>query len=207
MYARSTTFRGQPQATDQLITRVNDQVMPMLEQMDGFVGRSLLVDRDTGRAIFTTSWATEEAMRASEERVTESRADAARLVGAGEPEVQRWEMAIMHRVHDAPEGAATRVTWVETDPSRMDEFLDVMRENAMPKLEQLPGFCSVSVLVDRQSGRRAVATTYDSREAMRDASTSAQAIRSEAIKATGGNVSDVGEFDLVMAHLRVPETV
>jgi heme-degrading monooxygenase HmoA len=175
--------------------------------MDGFVGCSLLVDRDTGRVICTTSWATEEAMRASEEGVRESRAGAARVAGGGDPEVQRWEIAAMHRVHDAPEGAATRVVWVETDPTRMDQFMGAFRENAIPKLEQLPGFCSVSVFADRQSGRRAVATTYESREAMRNATNRANAIRQEQIQATGGNVTDVGEFDLVMAHLRVPETV
>ena len=115
-------------------------------------------------------------MRASEEGVRDSRAGAARLAG-GEPEVQRWEMAIMHRVHDAPEGAGTRVTWVESDPTEMDHFLDAVREDAIPKLEQLPGFCSISVLVDRQSSQRAVVTTYESREAMRDAATRATAIR------------------------------
>lgn len=207
MYARSTTFQGQPEATDRLITRVRDEVMPMVEKMDGFVGCSLLVDRETGRAIVTTSWATEEAMHASEQAVSESRAGAARLVGGGQPEVQRWEMAIMHRAHPAPEGAATRVVWLESDENRMAEFRDNFRENAMPKIEQLPGFCSVSVVTDRRSGHRAVATTYDSREALRNAATQASAIREEVAKATGGHVTDVGEFELVMAHLRVPETV
>jgi heme-degrading monooxygenase HmoA len=207
MYARSTTFRGRPEAADRLITQVRDEVMPMVEQMDGFVGCSLLVDRDTGRAIVTTSWATEEAMRASEEGVRESRAGAARVTGGGEPEVQRWEVAAMHRMHDAPEGAATRVVWVEIDPARMDQFMDVFRANAIPQLEQLPGFCSVSVFADRQSGLRTVATTYESREAMRNAASQASAIRAEVASATGGNVTDVGEFDLAMAHLRIPETV
>jgi heme-degrading monooxygenase HmoA len=96
---------------------------------------------------------------------------------------------------------------VETEPTQIGHFLDAIRENAIPKLEQLPGFCSVSVLVDRQSGRRAVATTYESQQAMRNAANQASAIREETVQTTGGNVTDVGEFELVMAHLRVPETV
>src|SRR4051794_25407802 len=45
MYARSTTMRGNPQAVDDLITTVRDEVMPMLTQLDGCVGVSLLADR------------------------------------------------------------------------------------------------------------------------------------------------------------------
>ena len=72
--------------------------MPMVTQLDGCVGLSLLADRDTGRCIATSAWQTEEAMHASAESVRASRERAAERFGAT-PEVQEWEIAVLHRAH------------------------------------------------------------------------------------------------------------
>ena len=42
---------------------VRDEVMPALQAMDGYVGLSLLVDRESGQCIATSAWETEDAMR------------------------------------------------------------------------------------------------------------------------------------------------
>ena len=39
---------------------------------------------------------------------------AAEMLG-GSPEVQEWEIALMHRMHEAHHGACTRVIWSEMD--------------------------------------------------------------------------------------------
>jgi len=62
------------------------------------------------------------------------------------------------------------------------------------------------MMVDRRDGLTAVGTTYDSRDALARAGEQARANRDEFARAIGGQIADVGEFDLVLAHLRVPET-
>ena len=79
MYARSTTIQAQPSSIDAAFAHMRDSVMPALEGIDGCVGLSLLVDRTSGRCIATTSWESEEAMRASEESVRPIRDRAAEL--------------------------------------------------------------------------------------------------------------------------------
>ena len=106
MYARSTTIQA-PSSIDAGITHMRDTVMPALEDIDGCVGLSLLVDRTSGRCIATSAWESEEAMRASEESVRPIRDEAAELFG-GSAQVQEWEIAAMHREHRSSEGACVR---------------------------------------------------------------------------------------------------
>ena len=77
----------------------------------------------------------------------------------------------------------------------------------LPRLEDLPGFCSVSMLVDREAGRAVSATVYESRDAMNRAVEMAKPMREEFASQMGGEITEVAEFDLAVAHLRVPETV
>jgi heme-degrading monooxygenase HmoA len=206
MYARSTTVHGRPQNIDDGIAYVRDQVMPMVEQMDGCVGLSMLADRESGRCIVTTAWESADAMRASAEGVRDSRARAGEVLG-GQPEVAEWEVALLHRTRPSDAGARTRVIWGEGDAARTDDAHDEMRTSTLPQLEELPGFCSVSLLVDRMSGRSATAVTYESQAAMEQATDRAMAIRAEYTRSTGMAVIEVAEFDLAIAHLRVPELV
>jgi hypothetical protein len=206
MYARSTTVMGNPQMMDEGIAYVRDTVMPAVTQMEGCVGLSLLCDRESGRCIATTAWADEMAMRASAERVVEMRQRAADMFG-GPAEVQEWEVAIMHRRREAHAGACTRVIWATSDPSQADEHMSTFRMALLPKMDDLPGFCSVSLMIDRATGRSATAVTYDSRQSMAEADQQATAMRGEFVRAVGGEITDMAEFDLVLAHLHVPEIV
>ncbi|MCV2489432.1 antibiotic biosynthesis monooxygenase [Geodermatophilus sp. YIM 151500] len=206
MFARTTTVRVDPQALDDLVATVRDEVMPMVTEMDGCVGLSLLVDRDDGRAVVTSSWETEEAMRASADRVAASRDRTAQRFGAT-PEVREWEIAVLHRAHRVGDGACARVTWTRTDPGNLDRVVDAYRESLMPWWERTDGFCSNSLLVDAREGRCASAVVFDSRDAMAHTRDQFTTLREEFTQRMGMDILEVAEFDIALAHLRVPETV
>jgi heme-degrading monooxygenase HmoA len=152
MYARSTTLRGNPQAVDALIAFVRDEAMPGLMELDGYVGLSLMVDRNAGRAIATSAWETEEAMRASAEAAGRLRDRAAEKFAAT-PEIEEWEIAVLHRAHRIGDGACARVVWTRTDPGNLDRVIDAYRNSLMPWWEETAGFCSNSFLINRREGR------------------------------------------------------
>jgi quinol monooxygenase YgiN len=206
MYARSTTVRGDPQRIDDAIAYVRDEVMSAVQGMSGCVGLSMLCDRESGRCIITTAWADETAMHATEESVRPMRERLAEMYG-GQAEVNEWEIAILHRLHEAPDGACTRVTWTRGDPANVDRTVDTVRMALLPRLEDLEGFCSVSVMVNRDNGMSALAATYMNRDAMMGTRESVSKMRDEFTQQLGMDVMDIAEFDLVLAHLRVPETV
>jgi quinol monooxygenase YgiN len=205
MYARSTTIHGNPGSVDAATTYVRDEVMPAVQDMDGCVGLSMLADRDTGRCIVTTSWQDAGALDASREGVAPWAERTAALLG-GSPELQQWEVAAMHRVLEARHGARSRVTWLRTEPAAVDRAVDAVRLSLMPKLDDLPGFCSVSVMVRRDDGITVAAISYDSRAHLEQAAEGAREFREEFAPAMGIEVADTAEFDVAIAHLRVPET-
>ena len=142
----------------------------------------------------------------SREIVSGIRERAAERFG-GTPEVQEWEIALLHRMHEAPEGACCRVIWTQGDPARMDGIVEGFRMAVVPRVDDLPGFCSMSVLVDREGGRCVVASTYENRTSMERATDQAMAMREQFTRQMGMEVLEVEPFELVLAHLRVPETV
>ncbi|MGW4353015.1 hypothetical protein ACWELJ_13105 [Nocardia sp. NPDC004582] len=206
MFARSTTIQAQLSALDAGIAHVRDRVMPGLNDISGCVGLSLLVDRLTGRCILTTSWDSQETLRASAAQVQPIRARAAEIFG-GSPVVEEWEVTAMHRVRETTPGACARVTWVKTDPSRLDSAIDVYRNQTLIGLEQLHGFCSASLLVNRTSGRAVSSSVYYSAEALDRNRIAAATLRVDAARQAGIEAVDVREFEVALAHLRVPEMV
>jgi quinol monooxygenase YgiN len=206
MYARSTTIMGDPARLDDGIAYVRDDVMPTITTMDGCLGLSMLIDRDTGQCIVTSSWDSEEAMQASNLHLAPMRMRGGQIMG-GPPEVDEWEVAVMHRDHPAPAGSCCRVTWMRLNHTDIDRDIDLYRAAMLPEMESIEGFCSASLLVNRALGRACNTTTYDSREALDASRERSWTIRDAGVREAGVDVLDVVECDLVLAHLRLPELV
>ena len=207
MYARSTTIQAQPLSVDIGIAHVRDVVMPALTEIDGCVGLSLMVDRQSGTCIATSAWDSIDAMRASAERVAPIR-DQAALMFDGSARVEEWDIALLHRDHPSRPGACVRATWLKVVPDQVNRSLDFYRMSVLPEMEDLDGFCSASLLVDHPACRRAVScSTFDSMDAMARNRDRATELRSRRVRELGAEVIDVAEFELAIAHLRVPELV
>ena len=180
--------------------------MPALERLDGYTGLSLLVDRSTGRCIATSAWETDEAMRTSTESIRPVRDRAAEVFGAT-PDVEHWEIAVLHRDHQSGDGAGVRAVWVKVDPNQIDQALDVYKTGVLPALDELEGFCGASLLIDRASGRAVSSASYDSVDAMERNRDKLDMLTSSRTQEAGAEVLDDCEFELAIAHLRVPEMV
>ncbi|MGZ4429137.1 MAG: antibiotic biosynthesis monooxygenase [Nocardioidaceae bacterium] len=204
VHARTITIDARPEAVEAGLAYVRDEVLPTVLDMPGCIGMSMVADRVTGRCIATSAWESEEAMHASEGPVAPTRARAAEILG-GPPQVEEWEIALMHRDHRSGEGACVRSTWLTGDPANLERNIDVFKLTTLPALEQFDGFCSASLLVNRASGRVLATIAYDSPQAREQARQQADALRSRTASEMAAKVQDVREFDLVHAHLHVPE--
>lgn len=198
MYARSTTFHGSPGNIDAGIAFVKNEAGPMLDSIEGCRGLSMLVDRETGQCIATSSWEDEAAMRASDEQLRPLR-DRGKDILGGSMQIDEWEIVVMHRSHH---GECARVSWLQGD---LDAMAETFRAAILPRLEQTDGFCSASLLMNRSSGLGCATTAWESRAAMEASRSAADDMRNRAATDTGSEIVDVHEFDLAYAHLHVPE--
>ena len=207
MHARSTTVQAQPSSIDAGLAHIRDEVMPAVQAIDGCIGLSVLVDRESGRCIITAAYESEDAMRAAADKAIQLRNRAAENLGGNVEKIEEWEIAVLHRDHRSADGACARVTWVKGDPATADPKIDYYKTSVLPELENLDGFCSASLLIDRATGRSVSTVTFDSREAMERNRDQALALKTAKMREAGVEELDECEFELALAHLRVPELV
>lgn len=207
MYARSTTIMANLDRIDDGIALVDNELMSMMTHIRGCMGLSMLVDRASGRCIATSSWESEDAMRASNEQLQPVRQRLLDTLGADDLEVQEWEIAIFHRDHELPSGAAARVTWGRPPEGQLDAAADAFKTNVLPLLEDMEGFCSASMLIDREAGILCGTVSFDSMARVEGNREFAAEQRARATQQNGTEFTDVIECEVAVHHLRVPELV
>jgi heme-degrading monooxygenase HmoA len=90
MWARVSSYGGNPEQGGAAAAQMPEEE---LRAMTGFEGAYLLIDRESGRAMTVTLWESEDALRQSEERANQLRAQVAQDLGAtGAPTVDRYEV-------------------------------------------------------------------------------------------------------------------
>jgi hypothetical protein len=204
MYARSVTYQARPETIDEGVAYVRDDVMPELNAMEGCTGVSMICDRESGRCIITSAWSTKEARDASDQKMVPKRERGAEIFGA-RPSVDVWDIAVVHRRVATGPGACVRCTWLSMDRAGIPNAIDTYRMALLPALEGIDGFCSASLMVDASTGRAVSTVTYASREALVASRSAAEGLRTRTSGDIGATVSDVGEFELALAHLHVRE--
>ena len=207
MYARTTNVEADPQRIDEGIRHVRDEVMTAVQSMPGCMGLSMLCDRDSGRCIVTTSWDSEESMSASREAVRAMREQATDVMG-GRFDVQEWEIAVMHRAHAMGDGAWARLTFSRLhDAGQADRVIEAWKANILQRMDEFDGFSSVSLLVNRDTGRGVGTMCFDNRQALDASRDAAERMRAEFAGRIGVDITEVVEMEVAIHHLRVPEMV
>ena len=96
MYARLSRFAGlAPGRIDETLREFQEQQLPHIEQMDGFKGVVVGVDRGEGKAVAITFWETHDNLRTSDQLADQARQAAmASAQPSREPIVDRYEVLI-----------------------------------------------------------------------------------------------------------------
>lgn len=71
-------------------------------------------------------------------------------------------------------------------------------ESVTEELEQVEGFSHAYFLVDRESGRAASLTLWETEEALRASSAKADELRQRGVQPSGGSIDSVDNFEVVV---------
>jgi len=164
----------------------------------------MIADRRSSRCIATTAWRTLEDMHASVAAVRPMRERVSKALG-GFAEVEEWDIAAVHRERHASEESCMRVTWLRVDSGQVASVVEAFRFRSLPAMTTRRSFCGASLLMHREWSRAVVSVSYRDQEAMEGNHGLVGMVSSDGTSDAGIGIIEVREFDVVMAHLHVPE--
>ena len=107
MHARLTTIEVPQDRMDDAPGVIQEQVLPQLQQMDGFKGFVALGDRNSGKLLGVAFWESEEALRATEEAVSSVRSGAAEATDGTVAGVEQYEVIVFEAPSSGPVSGVT----------------------------------------------------------------------------------------------------
>jgi heme-degrading monooxygenase HmoA len=118
VYARISTLEGSPEHIDEGLRHVRENVLPQIQQQEGFQGMVALADRQSGKTLGITFWESEEALKASEEAADRLREDSAEAMSDTIAGVERYEVGLFEVPSAGPVSGVTDTVGGATDSVR-----------------------------------------------------------------------------------------
>jgi quinol monooxygenase YgiN len=89
MHTRIGTFDAPPERLNEVIALFEERIFLAFSKHEGFLGYQAFVDREKGRFVGLSFWATSSALEASGETAQQARHEAANLgaITVGEPQI------------------------------------------------------------------------------------------------------------------------
>ena len=94
MYARVRVTNGVPEKVEEGIRQFRDAVVPSYQNVKGFKGGYMLVDRAKGKLIGVTLWATEADLHATEATSQRLRTAGSQAAGGDVHSVEVYEVVV-----------------------------------------------------------------------------------------------------------------
>ena len=167
-------------------------ILKTVRATPGNQGAALLINRQTGAGLGVTYWESAKALAASEQMGNQTRMESAKAVpGSQIVNVERGELMIMDRAAAPKAGSMVRAVTVNGDPEKLDAAIVQIRNNVLPILKAQKGYRATIVSVDRQTGRLAASTVWDTKADLDASESKIAGPRAEVAKIAGAGPLDV----------------
>jgi heme-degrading monooxygenase HmoA len=116
MHARMTTMEGSSERLAEGLREIREDVLPQLQQQDGFKGFVVFDNRQSGKLIGFSLWESEQAMQASEDVADRTRRESAETMSDTIAGVERYEVALFEVPSAGPVSGVTDTVGGVTEP-------------------------------------------------------------------------------------------
>jgi heme-degrading monooxygenase HmoA len=196
MYARVASFEQRdPSLTDELIQRARDQGPASAPGAKGFLG---LMDREAGTSLSIVFFDSEEDVRGAEQSFEDMAQQFPEEMRGRRKSVDVYEVSLVDG--DLERAKAARVSSLEGSPDTLDQSLEQIKAETMPRVRELPGNVGMIGLADRASGRTIAVTLWESEDALRQSQEQANRLREQAAESGSQQIGSVDRYEVGIAR-------
>ncbi|WP_395296953.1 hypothetical protein ACF9IK_28580 [Kitasatospora hibisci] len=196
MYVRTGYFTGDPGRIDRTLGALDTESVGLLSAQPGYRGYGLFANRELGVIMMGSWWDSAQHERDSAERLRQRR-DELLAQFAGSAAIEVLEAAAVSPPAPVAPGGGFRLVRFDFDPERGDELVEGFRAGALPALQQMDGFVSAALLLNRAVARGSVGAVFADRAALAASRAPQAAARAKVTAATGAIVRSLEEFEVV----------
>ena len=206
MYGRVTWYKGPPEKADEGIQAFKD-LLPKIQQLPGYSGVALMVDRDAGEALTIVYYRDRSALDESRAIVKQMREAIQQQQREDVTRIEEYEITTMERAQAGTTGTWARVITGTTQPSKLDQGVALVNRDALPILKRQKGWRSFVGGVNRQSGAAITGTTFDTQEQLEASNAPLTAFRDELQKILDLKDRKSQVFEIVVADVAATATL
>jgi heme-degrading monooxygenase HmoA len=197
LYARVASFEARdPSLTDELIQRAREHGPASVPGAKGFLG---LLDHEGGTSLSITFFDSEDAIRDSAQAFEEMAQQFPEELRGRRTSVDVYEVTLVDG--DAERAKAARVSSLEGSPDSIDDSVEKIKAETVPRVRELEGNVGMIGLADRSSGRVIAITLWESEDALRQSEEQANRLRAQAAASGGQQVGRVDRYEVGIAQL------
>jgi heme-degrading monooxygenase HmoA len=197
-YNRVVTLTG-VEDVDAMVAYIRETALSGLRGQKGYQGFSVSADRANGVVGTLSMWETEADRDASDSALVKLREDA-RAKFATDMTVESLEDRVMEMSKPPAVGTRLMVTRISMDPAKVDENLEAFKNEVLPQIKAAPGFRSMRVMINPQTGEGASGAIYDDEQSMQAAAEAAMARRPDAT-ARGVNFGETSYREILFVDM------
>lgn len=197
MYARTTYAVGDPAEIEVAIEALRTEAPKLLADCAGFRSFGLFTDREQGKIAMASWWETEKDRADSDAHLGRRRTEMLQPF-ADSISLNNSEVAAFEAVPEISSAGAFRLGRFMIDSARIDDLVELFKQNGIPRMRELDGFRGTAMFVDRTLGFGAVGTLLSDRSALAASRTPQSKARRQAAEATGLRVVCLEEFEVVL---------
>lgn len=172
MFVRIVSFTG-AKDIDGGLQFLKDTVAPLLRQQNGWHGTTASANQSAGEFSVLSQWATLADLQASESALQKVRSEAQKIIG-GEVTVDVGEQVVFDVLKPPQLGAKLLLRPLSMDPSKVDENTEFFKSTVLPQIRASDGYLALRNVINRESGRGAVGSLWETDEALEAAAAVAE---------------------------------